>query len=182
MLFLLLDRTRLLSRRPFSPHCSDANLKMCTGALADATTAKPGVCTALQHSACTDRPQCDRRCIALPRVHECHPCRAVQCGLCVHTRAVHSPFISAVYSSPSIIAVYLTTRRGVVVIAVLSTSFASTPNGECSTDTHSKTFTNATCTRLRSATRAGASTLSRKFSRGSTRFSGNASHSIPRTR
>ena len=99
---------------------------------------------------------------------------------------IQEPFIRR-SSSPSIhrhlfIAVYLTTRRGVVVIAVLSTSFASTPNGECSTNTHSKTFTNATCTRLRSATRAGASTLSRKFSRGSTRFSGNASHSIPRTR
>ncbi len=58
-LLCCLNRTRLLSRRPFSPHGVDCESEMCTGAKADATTStKPGFCTA-----CTHRPLCDCRCI-----------------------------------------------------------------------------------------------------------------------
>jgi len=80
-LLCCLNRTRLLSRRPFSPHgidCESENVHR-SRAKADASTTKPGLCTESRHSACTDRPQCcNCRCIALPRVHECLPGRTVQ--------------------------------------------------------------------------------------------------------
>ena len=50
-----------------------ANLKMCTGAKAHATTTTPGLRTASRHSACTDRRQ-----LAAAGLHclECQPGRA----------------------------------------------------------------------------------------------------------